>query len=85
MDEEINTKKNRPWIRLFNKKNIKNFEQNIESEPPLLPFPMHNDVNIVLKEFSHNLNQLLNKYFPLVRLSRKKARKNHLSITKLRK
>ena len=74
MDEEINTKKNRPWIRLFNKKNIKNFEQNIESEPPLLPFPMHNDVNIVLKEFSHNLNQLLNKYFPLVRLSRKKAR-----------
>ena len=85
MDEEINTKKNRPWIRLFNKKNIKNFEQNIESEPPLLPFPLHNDVNIVLKEFSHNLNQLLNKYFPLVRLSRKKAREKPFINNQIKK
>ena len=46
---------------------------------------MHNDVNIVLKEFSHNLNQLLNKYFPLVRLSRKKAREKPFINNQIKK
>ena len=51
-----------------------NFNNNINQEPPLLPLPMSNDVNIVLTEFFYNLNILLNKYFPLTKLSRKKAK-----------
>ena len=51
-----------------------NFNNNINQEPPFLPLPMSNDVNIVLTEFFYNLNILLNKYFPLTKLSRKKAK-----------
>ena len=83
MDEEINSIKNRPWIRLFNKKkNILNFNNNMNQEPLLLHLPMSNDVNIVLTEFFYNLNILLNKYFPLTKLSRKKAKENLLLTMK---
>ena len=85
MDEEINCKKNRPWIRLFNKRNITNFNNNINQEPPLLPLPMFNDVNIVLAEFSYNLDRLLNKYFPLTKLSRKKSKEKPFINNEIRK
>ena len=72
--EHKNTNKERPLIRLFNKKNIDNFNQNITNDPPLLPHPRSNDVNILLAEFSHNLKKALDKYFPFVKLSRKKSK-----------
>ena len=72
MDLEINKTKDRPLIRLYNEKNIKNFNRNLPNEPPLLPHPRSNDPNILLAEFIHNLQRLLDKYFPLIRISRKK-------------
>ena len=72
MDLEINKTKDRPLIRLYNEKNIKNYNRNLPNEPPLLPQPRSNDPNILLAEFIHNLQKLLNKYFPLIRISRKK-------------
>ena len=72
IDLEQTSTKERPLIRLYNEKNIKKIKRNIPNEPPLIPHPRSNDPNIILAEFTHNLNKLLNKYFPLVRISRKK-------------
>ena len=58
------------------KKNIKHFKRNIQQEPLLLPHPRSNNSNTLLAEFNFNLNRLLNKYFPLIRLSRKKFKEN---------
>ena len=71
IDNEITQSKERPLIRLYNKTNIEKFNKNIANEPPLLPHPRSNDSNILLAEFSSNLNTILNKYFPLIRISRK--------------
>ena len=72
IDQEMNTTRERPLIRLYNEKNIKHFKRNIQQEPLLLPHPRSNNSNTLLAEFNFNLNRLLNKYFPLIRLSRKK-------------
>ena len=72
IDLESITTKERPLIRLYNEKNIKNFKRNIQYEPPLIPHPRSNNPNIILAEFTHNLNKLLNKYLPLIRISCKK-------------
>ena len=85
LDEEINYKKDRPWIRLYNKRNIKNFNDNIHLEPALLPLPMSNDVNIVITEFSYNLDRVLNKYFPLTKMSRKKAKEKPFINNEIKK
>ena len=72
MDTEVKKTNERPLIRLYTKKNIKVYKENIEKEPPLLPHPRSNDPNLLLAEFTFNLNKMLNKYFPLTRTSRKK-------------
>ena len=77
IDLESITTKERPLIRLYNEKNIKHFKRNILYEPPLIPHPRSNNPNIILAEFSHTLNKLLNKYFPLIRISRKKSKKRN--------
>ena len=80
IDLELSTIKERPLIRLYNKKNIQHFNNNITNEPPLIPHPRSNDPNILLAEFTFNLNRLLNKYFPLIRISRKKFKeKSYIS------
>ena len=56
MDEQLNTSKTRPWIRIFNRKNVLNFKDKVNEEPSLLPYPLNNNVNSVLAGFSHNLN-----------------------------
>lgn len=72
MDSDINKSKDRPLIRIYSRKNIKRFKQNINNEPPLLPHPRSNDPNTLLTELTYNLNKLLNEYFPLTKISRKK-------------
>ena len=80
IDDNIRKTNERPLIRLYNKKNIENFHKNISNEPMLLPFPRSNDPNQLLAEFTYNLNKILNKYFPLIRISRKKY-KDKVHIT----
>ena len=72
MDTEVKKTEERPLIRLYTKKNIEIYKENIAKEPPLLPHPRSNDPNLLLAEFTFNLNKMLNKYFPLTRTSRKK-------------
>ena len=72
MDSNINKTKDRPLIRLYNEKNIKNYKRNLPNELPLLPHPRSNDPKILLAEFTYNLRKRLEKYFPLIRVSRKK-------------
>ena len=79
IDQEMNTTRERPLIRLYNEKNIKHFKRNIQQEPLLLPHPRSNNSNTLLAEFNFNLNRLLNKYFPLIRLSRKKFKEKKIS------
>ena len=81
MDLELNNPKDRPKIRLFTKKNIKTYKENILIEPPLLPYPRSNDPNIMLSELNFNFSILLNKYFPLTKISRKKFNEK-MHITK---
>ena len=81
MDCDINKTKERPLIRLYNEKTIKNFEKNIKDEPPILPHPRSSDPNILLTEFTYNCNRILDKYFPLVKMSRKKFKEKEY-ITK---
>ena len=67
-------------MRLYNKKNIKIYNQNISEEPPLFPHPRSNDTNILLAEFTYNLNRIQNKFFPLIQISRKKFKeKNYIT------
>ncbi|CAL4095019.1 unnamed protein product [Meganyctiphanes norvegica] len=80
IDSDISKSKDRPLIRLYNKKNIKIYNQNISEEPPLIPHPRSNDTNILLAEFTYNLNKILNKFFPLIQISRKKFKeKNYIT------
>ena len=80
IDTDISKTNDRPLIRLYNKKNIENFQKNISNEPMLLPYPRSNDPDQLLAEFTANLNKILNKYFPLIRISRKKF-KDKVHIT----
>ena len=61
------------------------FKDKLNGEPSLLPYPLNNNVNSVLTEFSHNLNYLLNKYFPLTKLSRNKAREKPFINNEIKK
>ena len=62
------------------KKKQKKNNQNMTNEPPLLPHPRSNDPNILLAEFTYNFSKMLNKYFPLIKISRKKFKeKNYIT------
>ena len=73
--------KNRPYVRLFTQKNIDRFNDNMASEPLLINQSELNDSNNSLYSFSNNYTNVLDKYFPNVRMSRK-AFKNKPHITK---
>ena len=71
--------KDRPYVRLFTEKRIKYFQEAAPNDPPLLPTKtdgnlLHNDIQLAFKTFLTNYKKMLDKYFPLVRLSRKKAK-----------
>ena len=70
--------KNRPFVRLFTKRKIEKFVSEINNNPSPLALSdeiiIQLDVNESYKEFITNLKKLLDQYFPIVRLSRSKAK-----------
>ena len=71
--------KDRPYVRLFTKNKIKYFQETAPNDPPLLPTKtngnlVHNNLHHAFSTFLKNYKKMLDKYFPLVRLSRKKAK-----------
>ena len=73
--------KDRPYIRLFTQANIDKFNENIMFEPSLISPNEVTEVNSSYSIFSTNYQNLFNKYFPYVRMSRK-AFKSKPFITK---
>ena len=75
---EIETIKDRPFIRLYNETNTKLFQNNIASEITKLNEKINSenirDTNELYKAFYEKLHELLNIYFPKVRQSRKNAK-----------
>ena len=73
--------KDRPFVRLFTKSRIKYFQDTVPNDPPLLPTKddgklVHNNLQHAFSTFLKNYKEMLDKYFPLVRLSRKKPKIN---------
>ena len=71
--------KDRPYVRLFTKNKIKYFQETAPYDPPLLPTNtngnlVHNNLQHAFSTFLKNYKKMLDKYFPQVRLSRKKAK-----------
>ena len=68
----------RPYVRIFSKQKINKFLADIENLSPMVSLNsgklLHENTNDSYKEFITNLKNLLNKYFPLVKLSRSKAK-----------
>ena len=66
----------RPYIRLFTKKKIDKFIADIPKLNPLLDYNQFpsSDVHESYNEFIKNLKIILDQYFPLVKLSRAKAK-----------
>ena len=61
--------KDRPFIRLFSDRRVKNFKENLSSEAPLLHENEAIEINSTYDIFSHNYITLYNKYFPYVKQS----------------
>ena len=71
--------KDRPYVRLFTKNRIKYFQEKAPNDPPLLPTEtngilVQNNLQQAFSTFLKNYKKMLDKYFPLVRLSRNKAK-----------
>ena len=74
------TIKDRPFIRLFTQNNIDKFMEGLQTEHPLITPVDLTDANFSLNTLSTNYLNLLDKYFPYVRMS-KKASKDKPYIT----
>ena len=78
IDTEIKITKERPYIRLYNKTNTERFKNNIDSELSTINESINSqtiqDVNELYKALFEKLHQILDKYFPKVRQSRKQAK-----------
>ena len=75
---QLNAKhiKHRPFIRSYTKRNIEKYKSNIANEIDqfiLNEQPNHNNIGHFYSQFFLLLNNLHDKYFPKVKLSRKKA------------
>ena len=76
---EIKSTKNRPYVRLFTEKRIKYFQETAKNDAPLIPTKsdgtlVNTDLQSSFAEFLSNYKKMLDKYFPLVKLSRKKSK-----------
>ena len=71
LDLKTPTIKNRPYIRLFTENNKKAFADNLLNEAPLINDNDLTDPDNAYNIFSNNYLYLFNKYFPLVRMSKK--------------
>ena len=73
---EINNE--RPYVRLFTKRKIAKFLTEAENTSPIVSLNngilAHENVNDSYREFITNFRNLLDEYFPLVKLSRSKAK-----------
>ena len=70
----------RPYVRLFTPNRIKHFQDNIINELPLIDSHNNHDVNHNYDIFSSNYYRLFNKYFPFIKISRKKFKdKPHIT------
>ena len=79
IDTEISHSKDRPFVRLFTKKKIKKFENEIINYNKLVSLNdneslVHNNVHASYNDFFLNLVKLLDLFFPLVKLSRSKMK-----------
>ena len=68
----------RPYVRLYTKRKSEKFSSEITNIPSLVSLNgenlSHLDANVSYTEFITNLKRLLDQYFPLVKLSRSKAK-----------
>ena len=72
-DLNVHSYQNRPKIRLFTEEKINNFMSNIENDATMLNSQLEgNDANEIYKKFIDNFISIYNKYFPLIRMSRKR-------------
>ena len=81
IDQVTQKYKDHPLTRLFSPNKISKFTENVGQEKSLISY--ENTINIkdnnlqnTYSEFDTNFHNLLNKYFPLVRQSRKQTRDN---------
>ena len=78
INTSIITNIDRPFVRLYTKRKIDTFLSEISNIPSLVSENVENqnqmNVNESYKEFITNLKKLLDQYFPLVKLSRSKAK-----------
>ena len=75
---QVESIKDRPFIRLYTDKNIKLFKNSIATEITKINETLNSEntinVNEIYKRFYEKMHVLLNLYFPKVRQSRKKAK-----------
>ena len=72
LDLNVYSFQDRPKIRLYTDKKVNEFNENIINETRNFMSNEHeNDANMAFNHFHNNLIALYNKYFPLVRMSRK--------------
>ena len=76
IDLLVQTPKYRPMVRLFTPNRVNEYLNNEFNEKPLITYT--NDINVkdntpqpTFSEFNENISELLNKYFPLIKQSRK--------------
>ena len=78
IDIEIKRTKDRPFIRLYTKRNTEIFQNNIATELSNINETVNTqtniDINELYKSFFEKMHALLDQYFPRVRQSRKKAK-----------
>ena len=79
LELENKTTKHRPYVRLFTKSKIYFFRENAPNDPPLLFInpdsnQSHPNLQYAFPEFVENYKNMLDKYFLLVKLSRKKIK-----------
>ena len=70
-DFKVQTPKNRPLTRIFTQSKINNFTAALASEPALINSSDLTDTNTSYNNFNSNYLQLFDKFFPLVRQSKK--------------
>ena len=79
-DIKVPSIKDRPFIRLFTQKNIDKFNENINSEQPLINSTELTDTDTAFNSLSTNYTNLFDKYFPYIRMSKKEFKsKPHIT------
>ena len=82
LELDIKSTKNRPYVRLFTEKRIKYFQETAKNDAPLIPTKsdgtlVNTDLQSSFAEFLSNYKKMLDKYFPLVKVSRQKSKTSH--------